>query len=79
MTQPQPDTGASTIGTLARAYVPAEFEQAIYEQWLAADVFAPDGAGSTAEIFGVGPSVCDEQEANAASAITHTSARVARR
>jgi len=35
--------------TLAKAYVPAEFEHAIYERWLAADVFAPDGAGSTAD------------------------------
>ncbi len=43
MTQPQPPEG------LARAYVPAEFEHAIYERWLAADVFAPDGAGSTAD------------------------------
>src|SRR4051812_30559533 len=34
---------------LAKAYVPAEFEHDIYEQWLAADVFAPDGAGSTAD------------------------------
>ena len=40
MTQPQPN-GASTTETLARAYVPAEFEHAIYERWLAADVFAP--------------------------------------
>ena len=34
---------------LAKAYRPADFEAAIYERWLAADVFAPDGAGSTAE------------------------------
>jgi valyl-tRNA synthetase len=34
---------------LAKAYVPSEFEHAIYERWLAADVFAPDGAGSTAD------------------------------
>ncbi len=34
---------------LAKAYVPAAFEHAIYERWLAADVFAPDGAGSTAD------------------------------
>ncbi len=33
---------------LAKAYVPADFEHAIYERWLAADVFAPDGAGSAA-------------------------------
>jgi valyl-tRNA synthetase len=36
-------------GQLAKAYVPAEFEHEIYERWLAADVFAPDGAGSTAD------------------------------
>jgi len=35
--------------TLAKAYVPVQFEHAIYERWLAADVFAPDGAGSTAD------------------------------
>src|SRR3954454_19309526 len=34
---------------LAKAYVPAEFEHGVYERWLAADVFAPDGAGSTAD------------------------------
>ena len=34
---------------LAKAYVPAEFEHATYERWLAADVFAPDGKGSTAD------------------------------
>ncbi|HEY5629318.1 MAG TPA: class I tRNA ligase family protein, partial [Candidatus Limnocylindrales bacterium] len=36
-------------GTLAKAYAPAEFEHDIYERWLAADVFAPDGAGSRAD------------------------------
>ena len=36
-------------GTLAKAYAPAEFEHEIYERWLAADVFAPDGAGSRAD------------------------------
>ncbi len=36
-------------GQLAKAYVPVEFEHDIYERWLAADVFAPDGAGSTAD------------------------------
>jgi len=40
-TQPNPE--------LAKAYVPAEFEHEIYERWLAADVFAPDGAGATAD------------------------------
>jgi valyl-tRNA synthetase len=39
---------AKTEG-LARAYNPADFERAIYERWEAADVFGPDGAGSTAD------------------------------
>jgi valyl-tRNA synthetase len=34
---------------LSKAYVPADFEAAIYERWIAADVFAPDGAGSRAD------------------------------
>ena len=32
---------------LPKAYTPHDVEGAIYERWLAADVFAPDGAGST--------------------------------
>ena len=34
---------------LAKAYQPAEVEGAIYERWLAADAFAPDGTGSRAD------------------------------
>src|SRR5689334_24354241 len=34
---------------LPKAYAPADVEARIYDQWLAADVFAPDGAGSTAD------------------------------
>ncbi len=34
---------------LAKAYRPADFEGAIYERWLEADVFAPDGKGSRAD------------------------------
>jgi valyl-tRNA synthetase len=34
---------------LPKAYVPADVEGAIYQRWLAADVFAPDGAGSRAD------------------------------
>ena len=37
------------MASLAKAYTPSEVEGAIYERWLAADVFAPDGAGSTAD------------------------------
>jgi valyl-tRNA synthetase len=36
-------------GGLPKAYRPADVEGAIYARWLAADVFAPDGAGSTAD------------------------------
>jgi len=39
----------STTTELPKAYVPADFESAIYERWLAADVFAPDGSGSRAD------------------------------
>ena len=42
-------TDTTTANTLPKAYIPADFEAAIYERWLAADVFAPDGAGSTAD------------------------------
>jgi valyl-tRNA synthetase len=31
---------------LPKAYVPADFEAGIYERWLGADVFAPDGKGA---------------------------------
>ena len=34
---------------LAKAYRPADVEGAIYERWIAADVFAPDGSGSRAD------------------------------
>src|SRR5712691_4791241 len=34
---------------LPKAYTPHDVEGAIYERWLAADVFAPDGVGSTAD------------------------------
>ncbi len=34
---------------LPKAYTPHDVEGAIYERWLSADVFAPDGAGSTAD------------------------------
>ncbi len=37
------------MGELAKTYTPSAVEDAIYERWLAADVFAPDGAGSTAD------------------------------
>ena len=34
---------------MAKAYQPAEVEPAVYQRWLDADVFAPDGAGSRAK------------------------------
>ncbi len=34
---------------LPKTYTPRDVEGATYERWLAADVFAPDGAGSTAD------------------------------
>ena len=34
---------------LPKAYTPHDVEGPIYERWLAADVFAPDGTGSTAD------------------------------
>ena len=43
------DTTDTTTKELPKAYRPADFEAAIYERWLAADVFAPDGAGSRAD------------------------------
>ncbi len=43
MTEPAPMT------ELPKAYTPRDVEGDIYERWLAADVFAPDGAGSTAD------------------------------
>jgi valyl-tRNA synthetase len=41
-------TGAAR-SVLPKLYRPADFEGEIYERWLAADVFAPDGRGSTAD------------------------------
>ncbi len=37
------------MAELPKAYTPRDVEGPIYERWLAADVFAPDGAGSTAD------------------------------
>jgi valyl-tRNA synthetase len=46
----EPTTTASPPRTaLPKAYVPSEVEGRVYERWLAADVFPPDGAGSTAD------------------------------
>jgi valyl-tRNA synthetase len=42
-------TRTSSGAALPKSYVPSDFEGEIYERWLAADVFAPDGAGSTAD------------------------------
>jgi valyl-tRNA synthetase len=40
---------ASQSAALAPAYSPHDVEPAIYQRWLDADVFAPDGAGSRAD------------------------------
>jgi len=42
-------TSTTDAEGLPKAYRPADVEGAIYERWLAADVFAPDGAGSRAD------------------------------
>jgi valyl-tRNA synthetase len=42
-------TETTTAPALPKAYRPADFEGEIYDRWLAADVFAPDGAGATAD------------------------------
>ena len=39
----------SEPGELAKAYQPGEVEMAVYQRWLDADVFAPDGKGSRAD------------------------------
>jgi valyl-tRNA synthetase len=46
--RPTPSGASPGASDLSRAYVPAQVEGPIYERWLAADVFAPDGAGSRA-------------------------------
>jgi len=53
MTEQATGTTAAAAGAsgapaveLPKAYVPADFEGAIYDRWLAADVFAPDGNGA---------------------------------
>jgi len=38
-----------TLTELPKAYRPSEVEGAIYDRWIAADVFAPDGRGSRAD------------------------------
>ena len=41
--------GAHNAGELAKAYRPGEVERAVYQRWVDADVFAPDGKGSRAD------------------------------
>ena len=43
-----PSPAPSGQAPMAKTYQPAEVEPAVYARWLAADVFAPDGAGSRA-------------------------------
>jgi valyl-tRNA synthetase len=42
-------TGRAQATSMAPAYQPAEVERAVYQRWLDADVFGPDGAGSRAD------------------------------
>jgi valyl-tRNA synthetase len=49
MTDARDTRGAAPLAGLAKVYRPHEVEPAIYERWLAADIFAPDGRGSRAD------------------------------
>ena len=44
-TATDPTATADAAAGLPKAYRPGEVEDAVYERWIAADVFAPDGAG----------------------------------
>ncbi|MDQ3406614.1 MAG: valine--tRNA ligase, partial [Chloroflexota bacterium] len=48
MNEQQPGTDSDAT-EMPKAYRPAEIEPRVYARWLAADVFAPDGAGSRAD------------------------------
>ena len=41
--------GVASAGDLAKAYRPGDVEHAVYQSWVDADVFDPDGAGSRAD------------------------------
>ena len=41
--------GGGAQASLPKTYAPAEVERAVYERWLAADVFSPEGTGSRAD------------------------------
>jgi valyl-tRNA synthetase len=41
--------GVPDVAELAKAYRPSEFEHDIFQSWLDADIFNPDGAGSRAD------------------------------
>src|SRR6478752_10444440 len=44
-TATDPTAATDAAAGLPKAYRPGEVEDAVYERWIAADVFAPDGAG----------------------------------
>ncbi|HEY7970865.1 MAG TPA: valine--tRNA ligase [Candidatus Limnocylindrales bacterium] len=45
-TATDPTATTDAAAGLPKAYRPSEVEDAVYERWIAADVFAPDGAGA---------------------------------
>ena len=50
MTDEANATGRGARSSLPKTYVPADVEGAVYERWLAADVFGPDARGATADV-----------------------------
>ncbi len=46
---PAGETDRPPDGELAKAYRPSEVEMAVFQRWVDADVFAPDGKGSRAD------------------------------
>jgi valyl-tRNA synthetase len=49
-TATDPTAATDAAARLPKAYRPGEVEDAVYERWIAADVFAPDGAGVSPDL-----------------------------
>src|SRR6478752_2123512 len=49
-TATDPTAATDAAAGLPKAYRPGEVEDAVYERWIAADVFAPDGAGVSPDL-----------------------------